>query len=67
MKLSDLYDALYCGAMAARLAMDGDPGGVTRALGEAHGAASRAFPAGSPQAKALGLVLDAVAAPEVTS
>lgn len=57
MSPSALYDALNCASLAVLLAESGDPGQAEASLMEAH----LAFPAGSPESAALGIVLAAVA------
>ena len=54
-----LYDALNCASLAVLLAESGDPRQAETALLEASAAACEAFPAGSPEAEALGIVLAA--------
>ncbi len=54
-----LYDALNCASIAVLLAESGDAGQAEAALMEASLAATDAFPAGSPQAAALGIILAA--------
>jgi len=52
-----LYDALYCASMAVLLAESGDAGHAEATLMEASLAAVDAFPADSPEAAALGVIL----------
>jgi hypothetical protein len=63
-----LYDALNCLSLAVLFAESGDTGRSETALLEASVAAGDAFPAGSPEADALGVILAAAArVPETTS
>lgn len=63
-----LYDALNCASLAVLLAESGDPGQAEAALMEASLAAVDAFPAGSPEAAALGVILAAAGrVPEMTA
>jgi predicted RNA polymerase sigma factor len=54
-----LYDALNCASLAVLLAESGDANRAEAALLEASLAASEAFPVGSPEAEALGVILTA--------
>lgn len=54
-----LYDALNCASLAVLLGESGDRRGAEGALMEASQAAVDAFPAGSPEAEALGVILAA--------
>jgi predicted RNA polymerase sigma factor len=54
-----LYDALNCASLAVLLAESGDAGHAESTLTEASLAAVDAFPAGSPEAVALGVILAA--------
>ena len=54
-----LYDALNTASLAVLLAESGDAGQAEAALLEASLAASDAFPAGSPESMALGVILAA--------
>jgi hypothetical protein len=56
-----LYDALNCASLAVLFAEGGDTARSETALLEASLAASGAFPAGSPEADALGVILAAAA------
>lgn len=63
-----LYDALNCASYAVLHAEAGDQKHAEITLLEAQVAASGAFPIGSPEAAALGVILAAVArVPEATS
>jgi len=64
-----LYDALNCASLAVLLAESGDAAGAEVPLLEASLAATDAFPAGSPEAAALGVILAAAGrvSEEVTS
>jgi hypothetical protein len=54
-----LFDALNCASTAVLAAEGGDAATAETALFEASIAAGDAFPAGSPEADALGIVLAA--------
>lgn len=56
-----LGDALDCASLAILLAESGDPAGMRAALLKAFDAGDEAFPADSPVAEALSMVLAAVA------
>jgi hypothetical protein len=68
-RLPALHDTLNCATTAVLAAMCGEPGSARANLLEAGIAASETFPAGSPEAAALNMILgtvqDAVAASEV--
>lgn len=55
-----LYDALNCASLAALFAEGGEQGRAQEVLTDARLAAVSAFPAGSPEAAALDLILAAV-------
>jgi hypothetical protein len=54
-----LYDALNCASLAVLAAETGRSAVAETALMEASAAAAGAFPAGSPEAEALGVILAA--------
>lgn len=55
------YDALNCASLSVLHAEGGDRYKAALALLEASAAAASAFPAGSGEARALGVILDAAA------